>query len=143
MFNSKLLPLDDELKQFPNLQTHMKELKNYFTNEVFTPVTTNITGASASYGKYQRVGSLVFVFIYFVSGGSFAVASNATITLPIKPLLRGSTYPFSSHDFKFSQAGASTTQACWMDASNGLVKPNSAIAANANNWVFSGFYLVE
>jgi hypothetical protein len=143
MFNNKLKSLDGELQGYPNLAAQLKELKNCFTNEIFVPKTANITGASASYGKYQKLGSLVFVYIYFVSGGSFAVAANATITLPITPLLRNGTYPFSAHDFKFSQAGASTTQACWMDASNGLVKPNAAIAANANNWVFSGFYLVE
>lgn len=115
----------------------------YLDYDTFTPKYTNITGVTSTQAFYQKLGSVVFVYIRFVSSGTLAFPTNATITLPVKPYKRGTVFPFSSHTFWLSQATANGVQQCWMDSTNGLVKPIAAVAASANDWVLSGYYFTE
>lgn len=129
----------------PSADSFSKDLilKDNLRGERFRPITTNITGVTASYGIYQRAFGVTFVFIKFVSNGSLAFPTNATIRLPITPFARNGVYEFSTHSFELSQQGASGSQKCWMNSATGLVSPIAAVTASASNWVFSGYYLTE
>lgn len=143
MFNQKLRSLDKEIEEYPNLAAQMRELKKYFTNDSFTPSYTNITNVSSADGHYQRIGSLVYVQIRFVSNGSLAVASNATITLPLKPYTRSGSFPYADSMWWISGNPGNTRTQCYMDSADGKIKPVAAIAATANHQVLTGFYYAE
>ena len=136
-------PSNFELAKYPNTFLSFQTLKNGLIAEAFDPVYTIITGVTNSKGIYQRCFGIVHVFIRFQSTGAFAVPINSTIKLPIKPYFFNGVYPFAAHNFEFSNVVTGATQKCWMDTATGLIRPVALIAASANNWVLSGYYLTE
>lgn len=126
----------------PQLYQWLKRFQECFVEDLWVPATTNVTGVSSVKGAYQQTGRIVHVVAAFTSDGNLAFPTNATIKLPIPPFYR-SAYTFAAHEFKLSKKGASTTVACWMSDTTGLVSPATAITATADHYVFSGWYYTE
>lgn len=120
-------------------------LRDGLKAERFTPVTTNITGLTHAKGIFQKCFGLCFVFIRFTSSGSLAIPTNATIKLPIEPYSasNGAAFEFASHSFELSSLSTTANQKCSMSSTTGLISPIAAIAATANHYVLSGYYLIN
>lgn len=121
----------------------LRKMQSCFAESNWTPFTTNITNIASVTGAYQRLNRIVFVVASFASNGSLNVASNATLRLPMPAYERNSVFPFSAHEFKFSDQTSGAITTCWMDPSSGLIKPTASIAAGAHNLAFSGWYYTE
>lgn len=138
---------DTELPDSPLVASFLRDVKTNFQSGSFTPTYTGLTGVVAAYGRFQRIGSIVFVH-YKIGTTTYTVAAGDVLKLPFKPLqgtgaLAG-TNQFPQPFFAYGQLGTNATQNWYMDTTSQYIRCPSAIGSTtAAGFTVSGWYLVE
>ena len=144
---SRYPDFDKDLPDSPLVAGFLRDIKTNFQSGSFTPVYTGLTGVIQAYGRYQRVGSLVYVH-YKITTTTFTVAAGDVLKLPFKPLqasgaLSG-TNQFPQNSFLYGQLGTNASQHWYMDTTSQYIKCPTAIGSTtAAGFTVSGWYLVE
>ena len=124
-----------------SLEEIVRTLNQKFYTAEFEPDYTG-TNVTSAYGKYQRVGDIVFVMYRFI-GTNVTFTTSNYITLPIKALNRKNNatelfFPSSNFDFNNS-AGTYLSRGHQIDDTNRIAPDTNSVA---NEMIVSGYYFV-
>lgn len=133
--------------QHTSLEDVSRYLEEILDIDSFTPQTTGLSNVTNGYGRWQRLGQLVYVHYWFLGTNMSMGTDPATafILLPISPYIKKNQATgllFPSSMFKFSSTeGAHLTHGHQVTNTNKIV-PDTSISAS-NGFVVQGIYWTD
>ena len=122
----------------------LRDVKINLEAGAFIPTYTGITGASSVTGRYQRIGSIIFVHYRVNSGGSFSIAAGDCLKLPIKPLQANGVNFLPQNSFTYAPYNSQALQHWYMDNTSQYIKCTTAVGTTTSpGFTVSGWYMVE